>query len=96
MFILDRKRMTHYQALLPARCGESILVFYEGAPKNGKTQLDEHEETCPLCEEARRQGVTFPKPYSRIELDEYRKNLIKDTSRKLKLNKIKSIFDDKR
>jgi hypothetical protein len=39
----------HYQSLFMARCGQGILVFYEGAPKNGKTQLDEHNESCELC-----------------------------------------------
>jgi len=39
----------HYQAPFMTRCGQGVLVFYEGAPKNGKTQLDEHEETCPKC-----------------------------------------------
>jgi len=76
----DRKRSTHYQALLGALCGEVILVFYEGSPE--KTQLDEHEEICPLCAEARKQGTTFPRyAKHRNEILAYRMKLAKDTNR---------------
>lgn len=44
---IDRKMMTHYQVLLGAICGESVLVYGNGDTK--KTQLEEHEETCPKC-----------------------------------------------
>jgi len=43
------RHSNHYQAPFSARCGQGVLVFYEGSPPNGKTQLDEHEETCPKC-----------------------------------------------
>jgi hypothetical protein len=49
----------HYQAIFTARCGQNVLVCYDGSPKNGKTQLDEHEETCPKCKEYTETG-TFP------------------------------------
>jgi hypothetical protein len=53
----DRKHAAHYQAPFLARCGEGVLVFYEGAPKNGKTQLDEHEETCRKCKYHEKKGT---------------------------------------
>ena len=48
MLPIRRDMMGHYQAVWGTKCGSGVLVFWDGK-KPEKTQLEEHEETCPEC-----------------------------------------------